>query len=89
MTKILVVLEISKGKITGITKECITAVRLLNEKLGADLEGVILGQNIADLASEAIKYGIQNVHKVDDSQFAGVNILFHTRTLEALIKQEN
>jgi electron transfer flavoprotein alpha subunit len=89
MTKILVVLEISKGAITGITKECITAVHQLNEKLGAKLEGVILGQNIADLASEAIKYGIQKVHKIDDAQFAGVNILFHTRTLEAVIKQEN
>ncbi|MFX0171318.1 MAG: electron transfer flavoprotein subunit alpha/FixB family protein [Candidatus Hodarchaeota archaeon] len=89
MTKILVVLEISKGIITGITKECITAVHQLNEKLGAKLEGVILGQNIANLASEAIKYGIQKIHKVDDTQFVGVNILFHTRTLEALIKQEN
>lgn len=89
MTKILVVLEISKGVLTGITKECITAVHQLNEKLGAELEGVILGQDIADLATESTKYGIKKVYKVDDAQFAGVNILYHTRTLEALIKQEN
>jgi len=89
MTKILVVLEISKGVITGITKECITAVHQLNERLGAELEGVILGQDIADLAMESSKYGIKKVYKVDDAQFAGVNILYHTRTLEALIKQEN
>jgi electron transfer flavoprotein alpha subunit len=60
MTKILVVLEISKGVITGITKECITAVHQLNERLGAELEGVILGQDIADLAMESSKYGIKN-----------------------------
>ncbi|MFX0086790.1 MAG: electron transfer flavoprotein subunit alpha/FixB family protein [Candidatus Hodarchaeota archaeon] len=85
MTKILVIIEIAKGKITGITKECITAAK----KLNTDLEGVILGQEIDDLAVEATKYGIKKIYKVDDSQFAGVNILYHTRTLEALIKQVN
>lgn len=85
MVKVLVIIEIAKGKIIGLTKECITAVKALN----AELEGVVLGQGVAELAVEATKYGINKIHKVDDSQFAGVNILYHTRTLEALIKQEN
>ncbi|MHA2225053.1 MAG: electron transfer flavoprotein subunit alpha/FixB family protein [Candidatus Hodarchaeales archaeon] len=87
MTNIIVILEIAKGKITGITKECITAAQSLSGQLGADIEGVILGHNISDLATEVTKYGVKKVHKVDDGQFAGVNILFHTRTLEGLIKQ--
>jgi electron transfer flavoprotein alpha subunit len=85
MTKILVLIEIAKGKITGLTKECITAAK----KLSTESEGIILGQEINELAVEVTKYGIKKVYKVDDSQFAGVNILYHTRTLEALIKQVN
>lgn len=89
MTNILVVIEISKGKITGITKECLTVAQKLSENLGKTIEGVILGQDISDLATEATKYGVKKVYKVDDPLFAGVNILYHTRTLESLIKEIN
>ncbi len=89
MTNMLVVIEISKGKIMGVTKECLTVAQKLSETLGKDLEGVILGQDISDLAIEATKYGVKKVYKVDDPSFAGVNILYHTRTLEALINQVN
>lgn len=87
MTNILVVLEISKGKITGITKECLSVAKKLGEDLGTDIEGIMLGQNIADLAVEATKYGVKKVYKVDETQFSGINIFYHTRTLEELIKQ--
>ncbi|MFX1286411.1 MAG: electron transfer flavoprotein subunit alpha/FixB family protein [Promethearchaeota archaeon] len=87
MSNLLVVIEIAKGKITGITKECLTVAKKLSEDLGVDIEGVILGQNVNDLAIEATKYGIKKIYKVDDAQFARINILYHTRTLEELIKQ--
>jgi electron transfer flavoprotein alpha subunit len=89
MTKILVVIETAHGKIIGTTKECLTVVNKISEGLDAEVEGVILGQNITELANEVTKYGIKKVHKVDDPKFAGVNILYHTRTIETLIKQEN
>ncbi|MFX0124095.1 MAG: electron transfer flavoprotein subunit alpha/FixB family protein [Candidatus Hodarchaeota archaeon] len=87
MTKLIVVIEVAKGQITGITKECLSVAKKLSDDLGAEIEGVILGHEIADLADEAIKYGVKKVHKVDDAQFAGINILYHIRTLEALVKQ--
>jgi electron transfer flavoprotein alpha subunit len=87
MTNILVVIEISKGKIMGITKECLTVAQKLSESLGKEIEGVIFGQGISDLATEATKYGVKKVYKIDDAQFAGVNILYHVRTLEALINE--
>ncbi|MFX0123193.1 MAG: electron transfer flavoprotein subunit alpha/FixB family protein [Candidatus Hodarchaeota archaeon] len=89
MTNILVVIEISKGKIMGITKECLSVAKKLSNDLGADIEGVILGQDISDLALETTKYGVKKIYKVDDALFAGVNILYHTRTLEALINEIN
>ncbi|MFX1505321.1 MAG: electron transfer flavoprotein subunit alpha/FixB family protein [Promethearchaeota archaeon] len=87
MTNLLVVIEIAKGKITGITKECLTVANKLSDELGAEINGVILGQGVGDLAIEATKYGVKKVYKIDDAQFEGINILYHTRTLEALVKQ--
>jgi electron transfer flavoprotein alpha subunit len=89
MTNILVVIEISKGKIMGITKESLSVAKKLSDHLGAEIEGVILGQDISDLAIEATKYGVKKIYKVDDALFAGVHILYHTRTIEALINEVN
>lgn len=89
MARILVILENAKSKIVGLTKECLTVVQSLSSTMNADVEGVILGIGIGDLAVEAGKYGVKKVYKVDDPQFSGVNILYHTRTIEALIKESN
>ena len=89
MAKILVILENAKGKIVGLTKECLTVVQSLSSTMNADVEGVILGIGIGDLAAEAGKFGVKKVYKVDDPQFSGVNILYHTRTIEVLIKEAN
>ncbi|MHA2174731.1 MAG: electron transfer flavoprotein subunit alpha/FixB family protein [Candidatus Hodarchaeales archaeon] len=86
MSKILVIVEIAKNQIVGITKECLSVVHSI---AGADIEGVILGSDIGDLAQQAGHYGIKKVYKVDDTQFKGTNILYHTRTIEALIKEIN
>ncbi|NHJ00768.1 MAG: electron transfer flavoprotein subunit alpha/FixB family protein [Candidatus Heimdallarchaeota archaeon] len=87
MSKILIIVETAKGNIVGITKECISTARQLAVDLSAELEGVLLGHEVADLAVEATKYGLKKIYKIDDPQLAGVNILYHTRTLEALIKE--
>ena len=87
MAKILVILENAKGKIVGLTKECLTVVQNLAGDIDAEVEGVILGHEIDNLAQEAGKYGVKKVFKVDDAQFSGINILYHTRTIEALIKE--
>ena len=87
MTKILVILEVAKGQIVGLTKECLSVVKSLAGEMSAEVSGVMLGHNIGDLASETGKYGVQKVYKVDDPQFEGTNILYHARTIESLIKE--
>ncbi|MHA1214702.1 MAG: electron transfer flavoprotein subunit alpha/FixB family protein [Candidatus Hodarchaeales archaeon] len=88
MTKILVILETAFGKLVGVTKETLTVVKGLSQQTDAEIIGIILGHGIGDLAQEAIKYGVSKVFVVDDPLFEGVNILYHARTIEALIKQE-
>ncbi|MFW9778046.1 MAG: electron transfer flavoprotein subunit alpha/FixB family protein [Candidatus Heimdallarchaeota archaeon] len=86
---ILVIIEISQGKIVGLSKECISAGKKLSTDLGTELHGVILGRGIERLATEATQYGLNKVYAVDDETMAGTNILYHARTLEALITQQN
>ncbi len=88
MSKIVVIIEYSKGVITSSTKETITVAKKLSQELMVDIEGIIFGDDVDTLATEAIKYGIKTVYKVEGSPFAGINVLYHTRTLEALIKQQ-
>ena len=42
MAKILIILENAKGKIVGLTKECLTVVQNLAGQMDAEIEGVIL-----------------------------------------------
>ncbi len=87
MAKILVILENAKGKIVGLTRECLSVVQKLAGDLSAEIEGIILGHEIGNLAQEAGKFGVKKVYKVDDAQFDGINILYHVRTIEGLIKE--
>ena len=87
MSRILVIIETAKNQIVGITKECLSVVHSVAGDLNADIEGIILGSDIGDLAQQASHYGIKKVYKVDDAQFKGINILYHTRTIEALINE--
>ena len=87
MSRILVIIETAKNQIVGITKECLSVVHSVAGDLNADIEGIILGSDIGDLAQQAGHYGIKKVYKVDDAQFKGINILYHTRTIEALINE--
>ena len=87
MAKILVILEIAKGQIIGLTKECLTVVQSLASEMSAEVLGVMLGHNIGEIAQEAGKYGVHKVYNVDNPQFEGINVLYHARTIEALIKE--
>jgi electron transfer flavoprotein alpha subunit len=89
MSKILVIIETAKNQIVGITKECLSVVHSIASDLNADIEGIILGNEIGDLAQHAGHYGIKKVYKVDDAQFKGINILYHARTIETLINEIN
>lgn len=89
MSNILVIIEVSHMKIVGLSKESITVAKNLSTELDNEVHGVIIGQGIDELATEATQYGLSKIFKVDDPTMAGTNILYHARTIEALIKAES
>lgn len=87
MSKILIILEIAKGKIIGYSRECLTAVKELADQMGAEINGVMLGQGIGDLTNQALKLGIPKVYKIESGDLEGINILYHVRALNQLIDE--
>ena len=81
MSIVLVVLEISKGKLISHSKECMTVAKNLADQMGGELNGVIIGHEISSLAEEATKYGLKKVYKADAPELKGINLLYHIRAI--------
>ncbi|MFX0207804.1 MAG: electron transfer flavoprotein subunit alpha/FixB family protein [Candidatus Hodarchaeota archaeon] len=87
MSIVLVVLEISKGKLISHSKECMTVAKNLADQMGGELNGVIIGHEISSLAEEVTKYGLKKVYKADAPELKGINLLYHIRVISDLIQQ--
>ena len=70
---ILICGEVVEGKITTITKELINTGRKLGNDLNQPLSALLIGQDIHDVAEEAILLGADKVYTVDDAPFAESN----------------
>jgi electron transfer flavoprotein alpha subunit len=62
--------EVVEGKITTITKEIINTGRKLGDDLAQPLGVLLIGQDIHELAEEAISLGADKVYTVDGAPFA-------------------
>lgn len=63
---VLVYCEISNGKLAAIALELMGEGGRLARELGQELSAVLIGNNIAGLAQEAIAYGANKVYVIDD-----------------------
>jgi electron transfer flavoprotein alpha subunit len=67
---VLVVAEVSDGKLAGIAQELLGAGRRLADALGEDLSAAVLGSQVGDSGAEAIAYGADTVYVIDDPLLA-------------------
>ncbi|MFX1255421.1 MAG: electron transfer flavoprotein subunit alpha/FixB family protein [Promethearchaeota archaeon] len=81
--KTLIVIEFSGEKLSNCTLEAITVAR----SVSSDIIGVILGHNLNLIVEKVRKYGFSTVYVVDNPVLQGINLLVHTRTLQALINE--
>ncbi len=68
--KILVVIEHEEGKLRRASLEGLAAARKIAEGLGAQVAGVILGQDVSDLAKEFADRGADEVHLIENPLLA-------------------
>ena len=67
-TGIMTFCETSEGALPSITAEVLGCGRQLADDLGQELSTVLVGSDVAGLASEAITLGADTVYVVDDPQ---------------------
>lgn len=66
MSGVWVIVENRDGKMATISKEAIGAAREVADELGEDLVGLVLGQDVADVAEMAFDLGCDEVLGCDD-----------------------
>ncbi|WP_371378407.1 electron transfer flavoprotein subunit alpha/FixB family protein [Sporomusa aerivorans] len=85
---IMVFVEQSQGNIRKTSLELLSQASVIAGQAGEAVTAVILGQNIENLADEAIQYGADKVIVADAPQLEKYTIGPYTRVLKSIIRQE-
>jgi electron transfer flavoprotein alpha subunit len=81
---VLVVAEVSDGKLAGIAQELLGAGRRLADALGEELSAAVLGSQVGDSGTEAIAYGSDKAYVIDDPLLASPQPDAYAAALEHL-----
>ena len=83
---VLVLAEVSDGKLAGIAQELLGAGRRLAETLGEPLAAAVLGSQVGDSGTEAMAYGADTVYVIDDPLLSSPQADAYTAALERLCR---
>jgi electron transfer flavoprotein alpha subunit len=84
---ILVYIEVREGKVKKYSLEALSEAQRLSGELGTDVQAVLVGHNLADLAREALSYGAKKVHVLDSPQLSQYSPSGYAYTLKALVDE--
>ena len=88
MNNIIVFCETDNGKLYDVSLELLTKGRVLAETLNCDLEALLIGHNVANLAGELYQYGAKTVHLADDPRLEFFRTLPYAAITISLFKEE-
>jgi len=81
---VLVLAEVSDGRLSGVAQELLGVGRRLADTLGEELAAAVLGSQLGDSGQEAIAFGADQVYVIDDPLLASPQPDAYTSTLESL-----
>jgi electron transfer flavoprotein alpha subunit len=84
---ILVYGEVSDGKLAAITAELLGCGRKLADDLGQELNTMLIGSQVKDLAQEVITLGADKVYVIDDALLAEYQTDTYVPAVEKITKQ--
>lgn len=85
MKNIFIYVETFKGQISNLSKEMFTKAREIADTLEKELVAVVIGENISNASTDAIKYGADKVVKVENSELKDYRTLPYATTFNKLI----
>ena len=86
MASILIVAEISKGKIREATFELAAAAQKVSGATGRDVKSLVTGQGVEALAADLSKRGGGEVYLAEHEMLAGYNVEAHLAAIRAAIE---
>lgn len=86
---VMIVGERADTGLAAITTELLGAGRKLADELGEDLAAVLLGDKVADLAEEAIRFGADKVYVVESPLLKDYVTDTYVTAMEKLCKETN
>ncbi len=84
---VLVIGEISEGKLARVTVELLGAGRKLANDLGEELSVLLMGSQSGSLSKDAIAYGADNVYTAEDGNLDNFNSDAYTQVSANLCKK--
>ena len=88
MNNIIVFCETDNGKLCDVSLELLTKGKDLAAALNCDLEALLIGHNVENLAEELYAYGAKCVHLADDPALEFFRTLPYAAITIALFKEE-
>ncbi len=79
--------EVAEGKLAAIATELLGCGRKLADDLGQELYAAVVGNEVSDLAQEAITFGADKVYVIDDPLLKDYQTDSYALVMEKLIKQ--
>lgn len=84
---LIVYCEFDDGKVADVSLELLTKGRELATKLGAKLEALVIGDNLAGVENQLFPYGVDTVYKVEDKRLYPYVSAPHASVLINLFKE--
>lgn len=85
--EILVLGEVSDGKMTTTTRELLSMGRKLGDGLHQPLNALVIGKDIQEVAKEAILSGADKVYSVDSASFSEFHPDYYTAIIAKVCRQ--
>lgn len=88
MNNIFVYCEIEEGVIVDVSLELLTKGRRLANDLKCELEAIVIGHKLDNIATQILPYGVDTLHVVDDAKLYPYLTLPHASVLNKLLSKE-
>jgi electron transfer flavoprotein alpha subunit len=89
MKNVLVYCEVENGKVASISQELLSAGKKLAGKLNVQLEAMVFGKNLKDIASQIAPYGVDKIFVADDTRLEPYTTLPHAELATHIIKKHD
>lgn len=86
---ILVYIEVRDGKVKKSSLEVLSEGKRRADELNTELQAVLVGHNLEELAAETFKYGASKTHVLENSLLSHYSPSGYTHALQSLCKEIN